>query len=116
MAVGLEVQVLRSMMEAEATEIAGPKGKHLCDRQAFRHGAERGSAVRRAKVAIQQPRVRVKNSLIKALRPLQKLADDLENRYPRAAASLREGLEETLSVTSRTGWPANEDAEVNQRH
>lgn len=34
----------------------------------------------------------------------QKLADDLEDRYPGAAASLREGLEETLTVT-RLGPP-----------
>lgn len=42
-AVGLEV--LRSMMEAEVAEIAGPKGKHLGNRQAFRHGTEKGSVV-----------------------------------------------------------------------
>jgi transposase-like protein len=40
----------------------------------------------------------------KALKALQKLADELEDRYPGAAASLREGLEETLTVT-RLGLP-----------
>ena len=34
----------------------------------------------------------------KAHRALEHIADGLENRYPKAAASLREGLEETLTV------------------
>ncbi len=34
----------------------------------------------------------------KARRALEHIADGLENRYPKAAASLREGLEETLTV------------------
>jgi len=34
----------------------------------------------------------------KALRQLNKIADDLDGRYPDAAASMREGLEETLTV------------------
>jgi transposase-like protein len=39
-----------------------------------------------------------------ALRMLKRLADDLEVRHPGAAASLREGLEETLTVV-RLGLP-----------
>lgn len=34
----------------------------------------------------------------KARRALEHITEGLENRYPKAAASLREGLEETLSV------------------
>lgn len=35
-----------------------------------------------------------------ALRQLNKIADDLDNRYPSASASMREGLEETLTLHS----------------
>ena len=52
----------------------------------------------------------------KAPRTLQKLADDLEDRYPGAAASLREGLDEMLRDPSRTTWAVNEDATVDQLH
>jgi putative transposase len=41
----------------------------------------------------------------KAQKDLEHLADTLENQHPGAAASLREGLEETLTVT-RLGLPA----------
>lgn len=40
----------------------------------------------------------------KARRALEHVANDLEDRYPKAAASLREGLEETLTV-HRLGIP-----------
>jgi transposase-like protein len=40
----------------------------------------------------------------KAKTALDRLADNLENRYPKAAASIREGLEETLAV-HRLGVP-----------
>lgn len=40
----------------------------------------------------------------KALRQLSRIADDLDNRYPDAAASLREGLDETLTM-HRLGLP-----------
>ncbi|WP_297201731.1 IS256 family transposase [Thermanaeromonas sp.] len=56
-AVGLDV--VQSMMEAEVTEIAGPKGKHNPERTSFRHGSEKGSVVLGGrKVAIRRPRVR----------------------------------------------------------
>lgn len=42
-AVGLEV--LKAFMEAEVTEIAGPKGKHNPNRRAVSHGTEKGSVV-----------------------------------------------------------------------
>jgi hypothetical protein len=40
-AVGLEV--MAEMMEAEVTDLAGPKGRHDADRAATRHGSEAGS-------------------------------------------------------------------------
>lgn len=59
-AVGLEV--LWSMMEAEVAEIAGPKGKHFGNRQAFRHGTEKGSVILGGrKAAIRRPKVRATN-------------------------------------------------------
>lgn len=59
-AVGLEV--LRSMMEAEVSEIAGPKGKHLGSRRAYRHGTEKGSVILGGrKASIRRPRVRTRD-------------------------------------------------------
>ena len=46
-------------MEAEVTEVVGPKGKHNADRMAMRHGHEDGSMTlggRRVKVS--RPRMR----------------------------------------------------------
>lgn len=51
--------VLQTMMEADVTALAGPKGKHLPDRTAYRHGTERTSVVLGGqKVAVNRPRVR----------------------------------------------------------
>ncbi|NHM26255.1 IS256 family transposase [Desulfofundulus sp. TPOSR] len=53
------LNVLKAMMEAEVAEIVGPKGKHNPNRQAVRHGSEKGSVVPGGrKVAVRRPRVR----------------------------------------------------------
>ncbi|NHM25774.1 hypothetical protein G7K71_01830 [Desulfofundulus sp. TPOSR] len=58
LSVALGLKVLRSMMEAEVTEMAGPKGEHLPDRQVYSHGTEKGSVVLGGrKVAVRRPRV-----------------------------------------------------------
>lgn len=47
------------LMEAEVTELAGPKGKHNPDRAAYRHGSEDGKvALDGRRVAVSRPRVR----------------------------------------------------------
>ena len=43
LAVGAGLQVMQALMEADVTELAGPKGKHDEARTAVRHGRERGS-------------------------------------------------------------------------
>jgi hypothetical protein len=43
LAVGAGLQVMAALMEADVTELAGPKGKHNMTRAAVRHGRERGS-------------------------------------------------------------------------
>jgi putative transposase len=59
LSVGVGLSVVHELMEAEVTEVVGPKGKHDPDRIAKRHGHEDGSMTlggRRVKVA--RPRMR----------------------------------------------------------
>ena len=57
-AIGLEA--MSEVMEAEVTELAGPKGKHdSAARAAYRHGREDGSVVLGGrKIPVRRPRVR----------------------------------------------------------
>src|SRR6266849_2068173 len=59
-AVGVGMQVFRTMLEEDVTAVAGPKGRHNpTGRVAYRHGdqgVERGARGRR--VAVSRPRVR----------------------------------------------------------
>lgn len=56
-AVGLEV--MAELMDAEVTELAGPKGRHDPDRTAKRHGIEAGSVTLGGRrLRIERPRVR----------------------------------------------------------
>jgi len=45
LAISFGLQIFRLMMEEEATEMAGPKGKHISDRTAYRHGTEKTQIV-----------------------------------------------------------------------
>ena len=57
MAAGLAV--MQTILEAEVTEIAGPKGKHNPERVAVRHGAEKGSVTLGGRrVSVTRPRAR----------------------------------------------------------
>jgi putative transposase len=57
--VGAGLQVIQSLMEADVTELAGPKGRHDEARTAVRHGRERGSvALDGHQLAVSRPRVR----------------------------------------------------------
>ena len=59
LSVELGLEVLRQMLEQDATELAGPKGKHQGERKAYRHGAEKSRVVLGGeKVPIERPRVR----------------------------------------------------------
>jgi putative transposase len=56
-AVGLEV--MAELMEAEVTDLAGPKGKHNPARTAKRHGSEHGTVTLGGRrVSVRRPRVR----------------------------------------------------------
>ena len=57
--VGVGLRVVHGLMEAEVTEIVGPKGKHDPERTASRHGHghEEGSMMPSHPIAIRQPKV-----------------------------------------------------------
>ena len=62
LAVGAGLQVMQSLMEADVTVLAGPKGKHNMTRTAVRHGRESGSVTLGGRrVSVTRPRVRVAN-------------------------------------------------------
>jgi putative transposase len=59
LAVGAGLQVIQTLMEADVTAQAGPKGRHNPDRTAVRHGHERGSVTLGGRrVPVTRPRVR----------------------------------------------------------
>jgi putative transposase len=59
LAVGAGLQVMQALMEADVTELAGPKGRHDGARSAVRHGRERGSVTLGGRrVPVTRPRVR----------------------------------------------------------
>jgi transposase-like protein len=59
LAVGAGLQVMAALMEADVTELAGPKGRHDEARTAVRHGRERGSVTLGGRrVPLTRPRVR----------------------------------------------------------
>jgi len=56
-AIGLDV--MAELMEAEVTDVAGPKGRHNAERAAYRHGHEDASvALGGRRVGVRRPRVR----------------------------------------------------------
>ena len=59
LSVGVGLRVVHELMEAEVTEIVGPKGQHDRDRAASRHGHEDGSmTLGGRRVAVSRPRAR----------------------------------------------------------
>jgi putative transposase len=59
LAVGAGLQVMQALMEADVTELAGPRGRHDGARTAVRHGRERGSVTLGGRrVPVTRPRVR----------------------------------------------------------
>jgi putative transposase len=59
LSVGLGLRVVHDLMEAEVTEVVGPKGKHDRDRTAKRHGHEDGSmTLGGRRVEVSRPRMR----------------------------------------------------------
>jgi putative transposase len=59
LSVGVGLGVVHGLMEAEVTEVVGPRGKHNPDRTAKRHGHEDGSmTLGGRRVAVGRPRMR----------------------------------------------------------
>jgi putative transposase len=59
LSVGVGLRVVHELMEAEVTEIVGPRGKHDPERTAKRHGHEDGSmTLGGRRVAVSRPRMR----------------------------------------------------------
>ena len=59
LSVGVGLSVVHELMEAEVSEVVGPKGRHNLDRTAKRHGHERGSmTLGGRRVEVRRPRVR----------------------------------------------------------
>jgi transposase-like protein len=62
LSVGVGLSVVHQLMEAEVSEIVGPKGKHNPDRRAKRHGHERGSmTLGGRRVEVSRPRIGTAN-------------------------------------------------------
>src|SRR4051812_5361698 len=59
LSVGVGLGVLHELMEAEIDEVVGPKGRHIPDRAAVRHGHEDGEVTLGGRrVAVNRPRAR----------------------------------------------------------
>jgi putative transposase len=59
LAVGVGMQVMYAMMDADVAALVGPKGMHMADRAAVRHGVEDGSVTLGGRwIAVRRPRVR----------------------------------------------------------
>jgi putative transposase len=59
LSVGVGLGVLCELMEAEVDEVVGPKGRHIPDRTAVRHGHERGEVTLGGRrVPVNRPRAR----------------------------------------------------------
>jgi putative transposase len=59
LSVGVGLGVLHELMEAEVEQVVGPKGRHIVDRTAVRHGHERGEVTLGGRrVPVKRPRAR----------------------------------------------------------
>jgi putative transposase len=59
LSVGVGLSVVHELMEAEVSEVVGPKGKHNPERTGKRHGHERGSmTLGGRRVEVSRPRIR----------------------------------------------------------
>jgi putative transposase len=59
LSVGVGLGVLHELLEAEVDEVVGPKGRHIADRAAVRHGHEAGEVTLGGRrVPVSRPRAR----------------------------------------------------------
>jgi putative transposase len=119
LAVGAGLQVMQALMEADVTELAGPKGRHDGARTAVRHGRERGSVTLGGRrVPVTRPRVRAADGsgelpvasyeLFTSTEILGKLAMEKmlaglsTRRYPVGLEPVGQRLAETSCATSKS--------------
>ena len=96
------------VLEAERSGLCGARYQHVAERQALRAGCVASSLTlggrRVAVIRTAMNQAYATRDAKRARRLLDNLARRLEDQHPGAAASLREGLDETLTVM-RLGLP-----------
>jgi hypothetical protein len=119
LAVGTGLQVMASMMEADVTALAGPKGRHDPDRTAVRHGHGAGSVTLGGRrMPVQRPRVRSVDGCTELPVPAYELFSGTEilgrmaldrmlaglstRRYPVGLEPVGERTEAVASATSKS--------------
>jgi putative transposase len=119
LAVGAGLQVMRTLMEADVTALAGPKGRHDATRTAVRHGRERGSVTLGGRrVPVTRPRVRAADGAgelpvasyelftsteVLGKMALEKMLAGLSTRrYPVGLEPVGQQVTETSSATSKS--------------
>jgi len=79
LAVGAGMQVMYAMMDADVAALVGPKGRHIADRAAVRHGCEDGSVTLGGRrVAVRRPRVRAADGSSEVALPSYELFSSTE--------------------------------------
>lgn len=119
LAVGAGLQVMQTLMEADVTALAGPKGRHDAARTAVRHGCECGSVTLGGRrVPITRPRVRAADGsgelpiasyelftsteILGRMAMERMLAGLSTRRYPVGLEPVGQHVTETSSATSKS--------------
>jgi len=119
LAVGAGLQVMQTLMDADVTASAGPRGRHDATRTAVRHGRERGSVTLGGRrVPVSRPRVRAVDGSGELVIPSYELFTSTEilgrmamekmlaglstRRYPLGLEPVGQQITEKSSATSKS--------------
>ena len=119
LAVGAGLQVMQTLMDADVTTLAGPKGRHDQGRTAVRHGREHGSVTLGGRrVPVTRPRVRATDGSGELVIPSYEMFTSTEilgkmamekmlaglstRRYPVGLEPVGRQITETSSATSKS--------------
>jgi putative transposase len=119
LSVGVGLGVLHELMEAEVDEVVGPKGRHIVDRTAVRHGHEGGEVTLGGRrVPVKRPRARgadgvqeVELDTYAHFAARDRLSDVMfermlagvsTRRYPRTGEPVGEEIEQVARSTSKS--------------